>query len=141
MHTPPTTNSNVEIWKKKSTHEINVGKIDKCIGFSTYGVVNTTCKANLELLELVVGMISWIKISYLKCIHDLTLLILIYINHLSKLHCDNKKYTGWYSIINLYFDIPLCILEIDIDLLHGHMHIDVDGKLFIFTNIIFNVFF
>lgn len=59
MHTPPTTNSNVEnMKKKKPIHEINVGKIDKWIGFSTYGVVNTTRKENLELLELVVGMIS-----------------------------------------------------------------------------------
>jgi hypothetical protein len=101
---------------------------------------NTTHKANLELFELVVVLISWIKISYLKGIHDFIFKILIYINHLSKLHCDNMKYIGWNSIINLYFDTCLCILEIDIDLLHGHMHIDADGNLFIFTNMIFNVF-
>jgi hypothetical protein len=41
-------------------------------------------------------------------------------------------------MINLYFDTPLRILEIDIDLLHGRMHIDVVGNLFIFTNIFFN---
>jgi hypothetical protein len=28
--------------KEKPTHEINVGKIDKWTGFSTFGVVNTT---------------------------------------------------------------------------------------------------
>ncbi len=40
MDTPPTTNSNVEnMGKKKPTHEIKVGKVDKWTCFSTYGVV------------------------------------------------------------------------------------------------------